>query len=350
MRIAFAVLALLVAAAFLSSAWLTRPVVQGRLDDSVFGELTIAPPDKAITLAVTRAGGVWLVTGIDRDGITGVDVSAASGQTFEDALQAYVALGEEGLRRLVGESTDSIGWSELGQPVAPRFPNVAVGTNYRAHAREVGLEEIPFLFPKLSRATAWDDPVPSGTRLDYEVELCVVPLEDYDTVQSAQLGYLLCGDYTERWTLVREIDLDGPMGRSGFPRAKGGEGRLPVGPLLVIPRDEDFYRQIELRLYLGETLRQRDLAANMVWSPKQILDRALQDCEPDYRNGEEKLRLTDCEAIPAGTLVLTGTPEGVLFQLGTLWNPWAYLRVGDEVTSFGTHLGFMRNVIMDDTR
>ena len=48
---------------------------------------------------------------------------------------------------------------------------------------------------------------------------------------------------------------------------------------------------------------------------------------------------------PGGTLVLTGTPEGVLFRLGTLWNPAAYLQEGDVVTSFGTYLGYMRNEI-----
>ena len=40
--------------------------------------------------------------------------------------------------------------------------------------------------------------------------------------------------------------------------------------------------------------------------------------------------------------------EGVLFKLATLWHPWAYLRQGDVVTSFGTYLGYMRNEISGD--
>jgi hypothetical protein len=55
-----------------------------------------------------------------------------------------------------------------------------------------------------------------------------------------------------------------------------------------------------------------------VWSPQQILANSLADCESPYQVGEDILHIADCERIPAGTLVLTGTPEGVLFKLATL--------------------------------
>jgi len=181
--------------------------------------------------------------------------------------------------------------------------------------------------------------------LDYEVELCAVPLEDHSKESPAALGYLLCGDYTDRWTLVKDMDLDGKLGLTGFPTAKGGDTRLPVGPLLVIPFSEDFYQQIELHLYVNDALRQRATAGSMLWSPREILANALADCRSAYSVGPKTVSIADCQNIPAGTLILTGTPEGVMFHIATLWSPWAYLREDDVVTSFATYMGFVRNTI-----
>lgn len=339
------VLAVLLFAAFGSSAWLGRPVVQGSLDEAVLDGIVAAPLDKALTLASSRDGAVWLVTAAQRDGVTAVNVSAASGRQFADVLQAWSALGEAGLRRLVGANTRFLAWRELGLPLAPRFAHIAAGTNFASHAREVGHEDDPFLFPKLSSPTPWNSTVPARGRLDHEVELCAVTLDEHSAAQPARLGYVLCGDFTDRWGLVRDIDLDGPMGRTGFPGGKGGAGMLPLGPLLVIPAHETFYRDIDLRLYVDGVLRQHASAADMIWSPREILDRALADCAPHYATGEQRVRLTDCRAVAAGTLVLTGTPAGVMFKLPTIWNPWAYLRPGDEVTSIATYLGIMRNPV-----
>jgi hypothetical protein len=49
-------LGLLLLAAVLSSAWLVRPVFDGVLDDAVFSGMTMAPPEDALTLAVSDAG------------------------------------------------------------------------------------------------------------------------------------------------------------------------------------------------------------------------------------------------------------------------------------------------------
>lgn len=346
MKVLVVVVATLALLVGLSSVWLSRPVFEGTLDDRAFSNMAVAPREQAITLAVSNDGAVLLVIQADADAVTAVDVSAAAGQSFEDAIAAYALVTERGLRALYDTGTEArYAWSALAMPLAPRYPNIAAGTNYRAHAEEVGLDEEPFLFPKLSSPTRWDSAVLPGARLDYEVELCAVPMTEHRSAAPATLGYLLCGDYTDRWLLLRELDLDGVMGRSGFPLAKGGDSRLPVGPLLVIPRAEDFYRELQLSLYLNKQLRQQSLAGKMVWSPQQVLAKALADCESPYEAGEDIIHIADCEGIPAGTLLLTGTPEGVLFKLGTLWNPWAYLREGDEVTSFGTYLGYMHNDI-----
>jgi 2-keto-4-pentenoate hydratase/2-oxohepta-3-ene-1,7-dioic acid hydratase in catechol pathway len=341
-------LVVLLVLAVLSSQWMARPIHDGRLDNGVFQAMTIASPERAVTLARARSGAVLLVTALDAEGVAAIDVGAAVQRRFEDSLQAYAELGIDGLRRLYGTTAaHRYRWKDLGIPVKAIYPHVATGTNYSAHAEEVGHEGDPFLFPKLSRPTPWDSPVASGWRLDYEVELCAVLLGDHTPASPAPLGYVLCGDFTDRWLLVRDIDLDGPMGRTGFSLAKGGESRFPIGPLLVIPEDDDFYRELALSLYVNDELRQSSGADKMIWSPREILSRAIADCRVPYDLESRTVYLGECDYIPAGTLLLTGTPEGVLFHPATIWNPAAYLGVGDVVTSFGTHLGFTRNVIED---
>lgn len=115
---------------------------------------------------------------------------------------------------------------------------------------------------------------------------------------------------------------------------------------MVIPESVEFYKDIELKLYLNGNLRQHASAGQMIWAPHKVLDKALTDCQVPYFNaGEETVVTPSCEKVPARTLLLTGTPEGVLFNVTTLWSPLSYLRPGDEVVSSGTYLGFMRNKI-----
>ena len=76
------------------------------------------------------------------------------------------------------------------------------------------------------------------------------------------------------------------------------------------------------------------------------MQQALAGCETGYILHGEPIRLVECERIPGGTLVLTGTPEGVMFTLATIWAPWAYLRPGLVVQAFGSHLGALRNEIV----
>lgn len=333
----------------LSSLWAARPKHHGELHAGIYEAMVLAPPERAVTLARTTSGAVLLVTALDAEGVTAIDVGQALQRNFSDPLQVYAVLGAVGLRGLP-RSVDTARhrWEELGSPLVDRARHIAAGTNYRGHAEEVGHEGDPFLFPKFSSPTPWNSRVAPGGRLDYEVELCAVLLKDRTTETDTALGYVLCGDYTDRWLLVRDMDFDGEMGRTGFALAKSGEGRLPVGPLLVIPHDDGFYRELKLSLYVNGQLRQSAGAGQMIWSPRAILSRATTDCHEAYDMNSETVHLWDCESIPAGTLLLTGTPEGVLFHPVTLWNPAAYLREGDVVTSFGTYLGFMRNVIGHD--
>ncbi|GAB5450187.1 MAG: hypothetical protein Hals2KO_05150 [Halioglobus sp.] len=348
MKTALALILTAVALLYWSSDRLSQPIFDEQLETPPADAFAVAPLKQALTLARTRDGRVLLVTSASGEGVSAVDLNANLPRAYRDAREAFAHLGFGLLENLVRHShlMVRVPWADLDTPLAAPAQHIAAGTNYSSHAQEVGHEGEPFLFPKLSAATPWDAAVTDGARLDYEVELCATPMQDYRPGESVQLGYLLCNDFTDRWLLVRDIDLDGPMGLTGFALGKGGATRMPVGPLLVIPRDEAFFATLELSLYVDGQLRQRASAGDMIWSPLDVLRRALVDCNTAYDLDGEPVRLVDCDRIAAGTMLLTGTPGGVMFKPATLWAPWAYLRPGQTVQSFGTYLGALSNEIV----
>jgi 2,4-diketo-3-deoxy-L-fuconate hydrolase len=342
-------LLVLLGAAIVSSHWLSRPGFDVSFSEPPTNALAVAPIDHAVTLARSLGGAVLLISSANEEGVSTIDINKSLSADYASPMEAYNALGYDRLRRLATTAPmfQRMAWTELAMPVDEVYPNIAAGTNFSSHAEEVGHEGDPFLFPKLSRPSSWNADVSNGSRLDYEMELCAVPLTDYTLGSEPVLGYVLCNDFTDRWLLVRDIDLDGPMGETGFPVGKGGLSRLPVGPLLVIPAGDEFYKTLELELYVDGALRQRASASDMIWPPREILAKVLEQCNAPYDLEGETVRLNDCERIPAGTLILTGTPEGVMFNVATLWAGWAYLQPGQVVKTFGTYLGALENTIVD---
>ncbi|QFU75121.1 hypothetical protein EY643_05355 [Halioglobus maricola] len=309
-------------------------------------ELAIAEADKGYTLARTVTGEILLVLSADFEHVEAIDLSTRLEATGLDVIEAYNSIGESGLNQAVKDSSSgTYTWTSLGAPVNDRHPGIAAGTNFSKHAEEVGHEDGPFLFPKLSTMTPWNAAVHKGTRLDYEVELCAFPLSDYKGQKEISFGYTLCGDFTDRWLLVKDLKTRGEMGKTGFPSGKGGITHFPIGPLFLIPRDPELYTEIVISLYVNLDPRQHAPAGDMIWSPPQILANALDDCNSDYVLGNTTIRLAPCDGIPTGTPILTGTPDGVIFSLANLLLPWPYLGEGDVVLSFGTYLGLMKNTV-----
>lgn len=348
MRILVVAALVLMGCAVASSVYLSRPLFEDTWVDPPRRSLAVAPQDMALTFARSLDGAVLLVASANAEGVSVIDVNRMLATNYPDPVALYQALGYDRLRTLLANAhmMQRLPWSSLGVPLATGAAHIAAGTNYRAHAEEVGHEGQPFLFPKLSSPVRWNSPVAAGNRLDYEVELCAVPLHDYIEGDVPPMGYLLCNDFTDRWLLVRDIDLDGPMGISGFALAKGGETRLPVGPLLLVPRVADMYQSLELNLYVDARLRQQTSAQEMIWQPEDILQRALQNCRTPYALEDKSVRLTACDRVAAGTLLLTGTPAGVMFKIANIWAPWAYLRPGKRVHSYGTYLGSLDNTVL----
>ena len=321
----------------------SRPVFDERRDPGAMQ--TVADPADALTFARTRDA-LLRVVAHEGDAVRGIDLTATLGaERTADLVTLHGELGYDGLAAIEGEKI-RVPLAELGMPVDYHYPFVAVGTNYAEHAAEVNLDDPPFLFPKLARASAWNAPVAWTSRLDYEAELGVVPLADIRSPDDeVPFGLVLVNDFTDRWTLIRQIDLGAPMGTTGFADAKGRETFLPTGYLFVIPRTRAWLDGLEHRLWVNDALRQRFVAGEMILKLEDIVTQSLELADRPHQATPAAVPLLPEGHIPRGTLILTGTAAGVIFKPANIWLQAVYLARGDQVRTEATHLGHLDNTI-----
>lgn len=355
----------------------TREHIQGLHLDSV----AIAPVTDALTLARFRdASGLRLLR-VDRyEGgrVSGVDLTALqTGGGIPDPVTLWGQLGFDGIAAADGPAV-AVTASQLSVPFESAAAQVAMGATYPAHAKEATIEQ-PFLFPKLGRAQSWNAAVPVKDHLlDYEIELGFVALGPIAKPgQGAHYGLVLASDYTDRALMLREIDFDDIHSGQGFTGAKSVTP-MPVGALFVIPRDlRTFYKKLDLRLYVNGELRQIARPKELVWDIDRMVAETFVRGNTAFRRGDGTVFLpVDQGVIPARTMILSGTTDGVAFRppsnrqifvgvvewLASLrWgNPRLliertiaeaydnkyHLQPGDAVVMRADHLGFIANPIV----
>lgn len=298
---------------------------EGRASSAPGMTISIAPPDVALTFArigTPQEPRLLAVTAY-RDGmVSGVDLSTVLGSDARDPIRSFSAVGYDRLAAIAsdGESSQQItvAADTLLIPVDLSDRHIAAGTNYPEHAGEASVEGGPFLFAKLVRPTGPRAPVQSAGRLlDYEAELAFVPLEPLPLGTAPEwMGLILCNDYTDRETLLRHVDPWHPESGQGFATGKSFPGYLPVGDLFVIPRDyRRFAPAVELHLEVDGVPRQRAGVAEAIWQIDELLAqiRAWNHVRWEEQDGTVSL-LDGADAIPARTLILSGTPSGTVFQ------------------------------------
>lgn len=327
------------------SARISKPLFNDRRQ-ALSALPALAPRSEALTFA--HAGDrLLLVTAVREGGIEAIDLTALYGpERTGSPLALYRDLGFDSLSQLTAPLTDRA-FDALGLPLSLGDHHVAAGTNYSEHAEEVMLEDPPFLFPKLAAPTRWDGDVPFTRRLDFEAELGLVPLEP---ILSADATYpefagLLTNDFSDRWTLVRQLKLRKPMGTTGFAAAKGQPGYLPAGYFLLIPRDPAFMDRIEIRLYVNDRLRQRFLTGDMLLKGTDIVRQSFTDNAQAYFYGKEPVSLLPGDGLTPETLLLTGTAGGVIFKPANIWNQRLYLQPGDVIRTEASYLGVLENMV-----
>ncbi len=212
---------------------------------------------------------------------------------------------------------------------------IGIGRNYAEHAKEQGaaVPDRPMVFTKsLSSLCLSGDQIvipkicQDQEQVDYEGELGVVighPTRDAseaDVKSPASgivLGYCIANDVSARWW-----QKQGSGGQ--FYRGKSFDTFCPIGPRIAPASEIGDPMALRLRTTLnGETVQDAS-TGDMIFSVSNLI--------ADLSRGA---------TLPAGTLILTGTPSGV----GMGRNPPRYLRAGDRVRVEIEKIGVIENAV-----
>lgn len=213
---------------------------------------------------------------------------------------------------------------------------VGFGLTFRSHRAETGSAR-PFIFPKPTAPGGAYAPVSAtgGTGgsvglLDYELELGCVALRDIDLdrlqdVRAADdFGYLVVNDVTEREPILRSR-------QAGYTRAKGRPTYLPCGPWIVpgphFTRDAPALRRMVLTVseaapfstHHPHTLRQDARLEELTLGLRELLallsrHRSLTMRGRDGRRWPVSVDRGGRRLLPAGSLLMTGTPGGTAIR------------------------------------
>jgi 2-keto-4-pentenoate hydratase/2-oxohepta-3-ene-1,7-dioic acid hydratase in catechol pathway len=203
--------------------------------------------------------------------------------------------------------------------LAPVVPSkiVAVGLNYKDHAREMGkkIPEEPLLFLKAPSALnhPGGDVVypPAAQRLDYEAELAVVigrvarAVKEKDA-SSAILGYTCINDMTARDLQVKD---------GLYARAKGFDTFAPIGPWIETELDPSALR---VRCLVNGEIRQDGNTREMGASVYRLVE-----------------FISHIMTLFPGDVIATGTPPGV-----------GPVKVGDVMTIEVEGIGSLTNRVV----
>jgi 2-keto-4-pentenoate hydratase/2-oxohepta-3-ene-1,7-dioic acid hydratase in catechol pathway len=222
--------------------------------------------------------------------------------------------------------------ADVKKLLAPLEPAaiLCIGLNYRKHAEETGAKfpEYPVLFFKgINTRQHPGEPILLPTHLrsdevDYECELAVVigkPCKNVSRVNALDhvLGYTCCNDVSARdWQLKR--------GGGQWSRGKTFDTFSPLGPCLVTRDEIPNPNALRLRTLLNGEVMQDSNTADMIFDVPALIE---------FLSGSTTL-------LP-GTVILTGTPQGV----GMARKPPRWLRPGDSVSIEIEKIGTLNNPV-----
>jgi 2-keto-4-pentenoate hydratase/2-oxohepta-3-ene-1,7-dioic acid hydratase in catechol pathway len=215
----------------------------------------------------------------------------------------------------------------IGSPLGDVKEIIAIGLNYRQHAREANLpipsEPVVFLKSTSSICGPGDDILlpPGSINTDWEIELGIVIGSTASRIDKSEArgciaGYVMVNDVSDRhWQVERG---------GQWSKGKSFDTFTPLGPWMVSASELREPGALELKLDVNGTARQRGNTADMIFDVDTIVS---------YCSQFMTLR--------PGHLIITGTPAGVGFGMA----PKTYLAHGDTVDMSITGLGTQRHLI-----
>jgi 2-keto-4-pentenoate hydratase/2-oxohepta-3-ene-1,7-dioic acid hydratase in catechol pathway len=222
--------------------------------------------------------------------------------------------------------------AEIKRLLAPVQPVniIAIGLNYRRHAAEGGnqIPAEPLIFVKLTTCAIGPGdaivlPASAPDEVDYEGELAVVIGRTARKVSEADalkyvLGCTCANDVSARDCQIRRDKQ--------WARGKGFDTFCPLGPTLLVDADVN-PNALAIRTRLNGQTMQNSSTADMIFSVPFLIS---------YLSHQFTL-------LP-GTVIITGTPEGV----GCARKPPVFLRSGDSVSVEIESIGTLTNAVVAD--
>jgi 2-keto-4-pentenoate hydratase/2-oxohepta-3-ene-1,7-dioic acid hydratase in catechol pathway len=222
--------------------------------------------------------------------------------------------------------------SNMVKLLAPLEPLVilCIGLNYRKHAAETGakIPDHPILFMK-SPGTVQNpgDPIVLPTRLrseevDYECELAVIIGRKCKNVSKSEaldfvFGYTAGNDVSAR-------DWQKLYGGGQWCRGKGFDTFAPLGPAIVTKDEIPDPNSLRIATRVNSKPRQNSNTSDMIFDVPTLVE---------FLSGSTTLY--------PGTVIMTGTPEGV----GMAMDPPHFLAPGDFVEIEIEKIGVLSNPV-----
>jgi len=254
-------------------------------------------------------------------------------------MRAAIDAGDEGLARVRAALSSSRSKShrladlDLLAPLEePRGNVIAIGRNYQKHAEETAFMDgrepaPPTIFTKAitSLTEPFADIAIDATisdKIDWEVELAVVIGKPGANIKRARamdhvFGYTVLNDVTAR-------DIQSEWGGQYF-KGKSLDRTSPTGPWVVTRDEVEDPQALKLFLRVNGTVKQEGDTRDMIYPVDAIIE-----------------WVSKGMTILPGTLIATGTPDGVGFAR----KPPEFLKPGDVMETEVQGIGLLRNRIV----
>ena len=216
--------------------------------------------------------------------------------------------------------------------LAPLVPTdiLCIGLNYREHAAESGsgIPENPVLFIKAGNTlNNPSDPIPvprRSSQIDYEGELAVVIGKTAKYVSRNEalgfvFGYTCANDVS-----ARDWQREKSLGGGQFARGKSFDGFCPLGPWIVTRDEIPNPNALGLRTVLNGQVMQDHTTADMIFDVPALIE-----------------SLSSTMTLRPGSVILTGTPQGVGFAR----KPPVWMKDGDTVAVEIDKIGRLENPV-----
>lgn len=209
-------------------------------------------------------------------------------------------------------------WEKINTILPPITPvNIlCLGLNYKEHAAETKVKEpeSPVLFLKGTNSVVGPGlpivlPRIAPDEVDYEAELAVIIGKkarnlSVDDARSSIFGYTCANDVSARdWQIFKQ--------KGQWARGKSFDTFCPLGPYMVTADEIEDPDDLPIRAILNDRVMQDSNTSNMIFDVSSIVS-----------------DLSQSMTLYPGTLILTGTPEGVGFTR----EPPVFLKDGDIIT------------------